>query len=111
MERRGLLLPLACQVSYYSQGTQYLIVKCISDTENSNTTVAVIEAGGDGSEHADNINIPGYSYLNGLPGTDADWAYKTTNQPNAANRVNNWPRGKVLGGSGVCPVTTSFSLI
>ncbi|CAE6440712.1 unnamed protein product [Rhizoctonia solani] len=69
-------------------------------TEYSNTTVAVIEAGGDGSAHADNINIPGYSYLHGLTGTDADWSYTITNQTSAGNRATKWPRGKVLGGSG-----------
>lgn len=64
-------------------------------------TIAVIEAGGDGSAHADNINIPGYSYLHGLTGSDADWSYTITNQTNAGNRATKWPRGKVLGGSGV----------
>ncbi|CAE6447012.1 unnamed protein product [Rhizoctonia solani] len=68
-------------------------------TEYSNITVAVIEAGGDGSAHADNINIPGYSYLHSSIGTDADWSYTTTNQTNAGNRATQWPRGKVLGGS------------
>ncbi|CAE6357849.1 unnamed protein product [Rhizoctonia solani] len=69
-------------------------------SEYSNTTVAVIEAGGDGSAHADNINIPGYSYIHGLTGTDADWSYTITPQPSAGNRATKWPRGKVLGGSG-----------
>ncbi|KAG8729247.1 hypothetical protein FRC11_009227, partial [Ceratobasidium sp. 423] len=69
-------------------------------TEYSNVTVAVIEAGGDGSAHVDNINIPGYSYLHGLTGTDADWSYTITNQTSAGNRATKWPRGKVLGGSG-----------
>ncbi|KAB5588745.1 GMC oxidoreductase [Ceratobasidium theobromae] len=69
-------------------------------SENSNMTIAVIEAGGDGSAHADNINIPGYSYLHGLTGSDADWSYTITNQTNAGNRATKWPRGKVLGGSG-----------
>ncbi|CAE6529749.1 unnamed protein product [Rhizoctonia solani] len=69
-------------------------------TEYSNATVAVIEAGGDGSAHVDNINIPGYSYLHGLTGSDADWSYTITNQTNAGNRATKWPRGKVLGGSG-----------
>ncbi|KAG8734908.1 hypothetical protein FRC10_011222 [Ceratobasidium sp. 414] len=69
-------------------------------SEYSNTTVAVLEAGGDGSAHADNITIPGYSYLHGLTGSDADWSYTITNQPSAGNRATKWPRGKVLGGSG-----------
>ncbi|KDN45819.1 hypothetical protein RSAG8_04652, partial [Rhizoctonia solani AG-8 WAC10335] len=50
-------------------------------SEYSNTTVAVIEAGGDGSAHQ-------------------HWAYTITPQPSAGNRATSWPRGKVLGGSG-----------
>lgn len=69
-------------------------------SEYSNMTVAVIEAGGDGSAHADSINIPGYAYLHGVTGTDADWSYTITNQTSAGNRATKWPRGKVLGGSG-----------
>ncbi|KAG8768224.1 hypothetical protein FRC12_005697 [Ceratobasidium sp. 428] len=69
-------------------------------SEYTNTTVAVIEAGGDGSAHEDSINIPGYSYLHGLTGSDADWSYTITNQSSAGNRATKWPRGKVLGGSG-----------
>ncbi|KAF8695187.1 GMC oxidoreductase family, partial [Rhizoctonia solani] len=77
-------------------------------SEYSNMTVAVIEAGGDGSSHADNINIPGYSYIHGLTGTDADWSYDITAQPSAGNRVTKWPRGKVLGGSGVGSINGMF---
>jgi hypothetical protein len=32
-------------------------------------------------------------------GTDVDWAYRTTPQANAAGRIIDWPRGKVIGGS------------
>jgi choline dehydrogenase len=32
-------------------------------------------------------------------GTDVDWGYRTTPQANAAGRVVDWPRGKVVGGS------------
>jgi choline dehydrogenase len=32
-------------------------------------------------------------------GTDADWAYRTVPQAQAAGRVIDWPRGKVIGGS------------
>ncbi|KAJ7245711.1 hypothetical protein C8J57DRAFT_758359 [Mycena rebaudengoi] len=68
-------------------------------SEWSNITVAVIEAGSDGTEFADQIAIPGMSYLNGLTGSTFDWAYKTTPQENASNNNLNWPRGKGLGGS------------
>lgn len=30
--------------------------------------------------------------------TDVDWQYKTVPQKNCANRVFNWPRGKMFGG-------------
>ena len=32
-------------------------------------------------------------------GTDVDWAYRTTPQTRADQRIINWPRGKILGGS------------
>ncbi|ELU38403.1 GMC oxidoreductase [Rhizoctonia solani AG-1 IA] len=66
-------------------------------SEYSNMTVAVIEAGGDGSSHADNINIPGYSYIHGLTGTDADWSYDITAQPSAGNRVTKCINGMFWG--------------
>ena len=34
-----------------------------------------------------------------IQGRDYDWAYKTIPQPFTANRVHEWPRGKVVGGS------------
>ncbi|PSJ58954.1 GMC family oxidoreductase [Pseudaminobacter soli (ex Li et al. 2025)] len=34
-----------------------------------------------------------------IQGRDYDWAYRTTPQPFTANRVHEWPRGKVVGGS------------
>src|SRR6185312_8067636 len=34
-----------------------------------------------------------------IQGRDHDWAYKTIPQPFTANRVHEWPRGKVVGGS------------
>ncbi|KAJ7615499.1 hypothetical protein FB45DRAFT_757898 [Roridomyces roridus] len=83
--------------------------------EWSNVTVAVIEAGSDGSEFQDQITIPGacslllgkyrflwcpgMSYLNGLTGTTYDWQYQTTPQTNASGGQLSWPRGKGLGGS------------
>ncbi|CED85556.1 gmc oxidoreductase [Phaffia rhodozyma] len=68
-------------------------------SEWSNVTVALIEAGGDGSNFKDRIDIPGYSYLNGLTGSDYDWKYKTVAQTDALGTVKSWPRGKGLGGS------------
>lgn len=37
--------------------------------------------------------------LNGVTGTDWDWAYTTTEQSGMDGRTIGWPRGKVLGGS------------
>ncbi|KAJ7265350.1 hypothetical protein B0H12DRAFT_1011454 [Mycena haematopus] len=67
--------------------------------EWTNITIAVIEAGTDGTEYQDQITVPGMSYLNGLTGTSYDWQYKTTAQPNAGGVPLSWPRGKGLGGS------------
>ncbi|KAJ7034159.1 hypothetical protein C8F04DRAFT_956689 [Mycena alexandri] len=67
--------------------------------EWTNITVAVIEAGSDGTQYKDQITIPGMSYLGGLTGTDYDWQYKTTPQANAGGGALSWPRGKGLGGS------------
>ncbi|KAJ7625769.1 hypothetical protein FB45DRAFT_750559 [Roridomyces roridus] len=67
--------------------------------EWSNVTVAVIEAGSDGSEFQDQITIPGMSYLNGLTGSTYDWQYQTTPQTSASGGQLSWPRGKGLGGS------------
>ncbi|KAL7413404.1 GMC oxidoreductase-domain-containing protein [Mrakia frigida] len=69
-------------------------------SEWSNTTVCVIEAGGDGSDVQDQIDIAGYSYLNSLTNTPYDWQYKTTAQVDTNGTVVKWPRGKGLGGSG-----------
>ncbi|KAF7335241.1 Choline dehydrogenase [Mycena sanguinolenta] len=67
--------------------------------EWTNITVAVIEAGTDGSEYQQQITVPGMSYLNGLTGTSYDWQYTTTAQANAGGGELKWPRGKGLGGS------------
>ncbi|KAJ6587790.1 hypothetical protein B0H10DRAFT_2093390 [Mycena sp. CBHHK59/15] len=67
--------------------------------EWTNITVAVIEAGSDGTEYQDQITIPGMSYIKGLTGTSYDWQYVTTAQTNAAGYNLGWPRGKGLGGS------------
>jgi pyridoxine 4-oxidase len=34
-----------------------------------------------------------------LAGRDYDWAFRTTPQPFTANRVHDWPRGRLVGGS------------
>ncbi|KAI8984795.1 GMC oxidoreductase [Trametes punicea] len=68
-------------------------------SEDSNTTVLVLEAGDTGDAVADSINVPVNAYYSGLPGTPYDWQYTTAKQPNAANRALSWPRGKLLGGS------------
>ncbi|WWD20874.1 hypothetical protein CI109_105351 [Kwoniella shandongensis] len=69
-------------------------------SEWSNVTVLCIEAGGDGTDVEDKIDIPGYSYLNSLTGSAYDWAYTTTPQSDSLNISYHWPRGKGLGGSG-----------
>jgi choline dehydrogenase len=60
-------------------------------------TVAVIEAGDDGSAVMDRVLIPGLTYTDGVstPGAPNDWGYWT----NTLNRWLHQPRGKILGGS------------
>jgi len=69
-------------------------------SEWSNTTVLVIEAGTDGTEVQEQIDVPGMSYLNSLTKSPADWQYTTVSQASAGGVTKSWPRGKVLGGSG-----------
>ncbi|WVQ86221.1 hypothetical protein IAT38_008389 [Cryptococcus sp. DSM 104549] len=69
-------------------------------SEWSNVTVLCIEAGGDGTDVEDQIDIPGYSYLHSLTGSAYDWAYNTLVQTDAGGVTKYWPRGKGLGGSG-----------
>ncbi|CAE6515263.1 unnamed protein product [Rhizoctonia solani] len=68
-------------------------------TEDSNTTVLVLEAGASGDAVKARIDIPGNAYYSSLLNTEYDWQYTTVPQPNAGNRALPWPRGKVLGGS------------
>ncbi|KAI0320798.1 alcohol oxidase [Amylostereum chailletii] len=68
-------------------------------SEDSNTTVLVIEAGDTGESVADTINYPGNAYYNSLFGSVHDYSYPTVAQTNAGGRILKWPRGKVLGGS------------
>ena len=64
-------------------------------SENPNTSVALLEAGG-----KDNyvwIHIPvGYLYCMGNPRTD--WGFKTEPDAGLNGRSLNYPRGRVLGG-------------
>ncbi|OAL34728.1 hypothetical protein AYO20_05923 [Fonsecaea nubica] len=68
-------------------------------SEDSNHTVLVLEAGGDGDEFRERIDTPAYAYYESLWPTELNWAFQTTPQPNANNSQCPWPRGKVLGGS------------
>ncbi len=68
-------------------------------TEDQNKTVLVIEAGDTGYAVQQQISIPGNAYYSTLLYTDYDWQYKTVPQKNLQNRVLDWPRGRVLGGS------------
>lgn len=65
-------------------------------SENPNTKVLLLEAGG-----KDNwiwFHIPvGYLFAIGNP--RSDWMFETTPQPGLNGRKLNYPRGKVLGGS------------
>ncbi|KAG9001406.1 hypothetical protein FRB90_011628, partial [Tulasnella sp. 427] len=68
-------------------------------TEDTNTSVLVIEAGETGDDVRSRIDIPIEAYFNGLMNTPYDWKYLTAPQPGLDYRNISWPRGKVLGGS------------
>ncbi|KAG7098258.1 hypothetical protein E1B28_000220 [Marasmius oreades] len=68
-------------------------------SEDSNTTVLVIEAGDTGEAVQDKISIPSSTYFNSLTKSEYDWSYETTSQTNLGGLAVTWPRGKVLGGS------------
>ncbi|WP_374651252.1 GMC family oxidoreductase [Dongia sp.] len=57
--------------------------------------VGLVEAGGP----ARNPLIAAPAKWPLLQGSEIDWAYRTVPQKGTANRVHDWPRGKVLGGS------------
>ncbi|BGP54267.1 hypothetical protein JCM8202v2_001844 [Rhodotorula sphaerocarpa] len=65
-------------------------------SENSSTTVAVIEAGQTGDEVEDKILPPAVAYFGGLANENSpyDWQYMTTNQTELDDRQIFWPRGK-----------------
>ena len=66
-------------------------------SENTNTTVLVLEAGEDRSE---DVNVLAPGLLTSLySNPDYDWDYHTVPQKHVRNRVLAHPRGKQLGGS------------
>lgn len=64
-------------------------------SEGPDTTVLLLEAGG--PDDKPDIRIP--IRWGALLGTDVDWLYQTEPQIHLNNRVIDWNRGKVLGGS------------
>ncbi|KAK1232535.1 hypothetical protein PQX77_004328 [Marasmius sp. AFHP31] len=68
-------------------------------TEDSSTTVLVIEAGDNGDGARQRIDTPSSTYLNSITGTQWDWQYTTLPEASTNNRTIWWPRGKVLGGT------------
>ena len=64
-------------------------------SEDADRSVGLVEAGGAASDPR--IAEPAQWPL--LQGSAIDWAFRTTPQPHTANRVHEWARGKVIGGS------------
>jgi pyridoxine 4-oxidase len=64
-------------------------------SEDADVAVGLVEAGGAALDPR--IAEPAQWPL--LQGSAIDWAYRTTPQPHTANRVHEWARGKVIGGS------------
>ncbi|CAH1782919.1 unnamed protein product [Owenia fusiformis] len=71
-------------------------------SEDKNVSVLVLEAGGEEDTHPE-IEIP--LGCGGLQNTHLDWQYRTVPQKHSCfgyhNNQSRWPRGKVLGGSGM----------
>lgn len=64
-------------------------------SEQAELRIGLIEAGGP----ATNPMIAAPAKWPLLQGSEVDWAYRTVPQRHCANRVHDWPRGKVIGGS------------
>jgi choline dehydrogenase len=64
-------------------------------SEDPGTRVVVLEAGP--PDTREEIHVP--PMWPALWGTEVDWAYETTPQAANAGQVQQWPRGKTLGGS------------
>ncbi|WP_287211159.1 GMC family oxidoreductase N-terminal domain-containing protein [Mesorhizobium sp.] len=64
-------------------------------SEDSSCQVGLIEAGAMPSDP----DIADPLKWTMLQGRAYDWAYRTVPQPFTANRVHEWPRGKIVGGS------------
>jgi len=64
-------------------------------SEDPNTSVLVLEAGG--NNNALEVKAPGAFTKNFR--TERDWDYTTTPQANVLNKEMQWPRGKLIGGS------------
>lgn len=64
-------------------------------SEQPELRIGLIEAGGAATDPL--IAAPGKWPL--LQGSGIDWAYRTVPQRHTANRVHDWPRGRVIGGS------------
>jgi pyridoxine 4-oxidase len=65
-------------------------------SEDPDRRVLLIEAG----EEPSDPDIADPLKWTQLPGRSYDWAYLTEPQPWTAHRIHEWPRGRVVGGSG-----------
>lgn len=92
--------------------------------EDTNHTVLVLEAGGNGDDYRERIgafrdrqllqasfallttktDTPAYAYFDSLWGTPLDWGFSTVPQSNMNNREIYWSRGKVLGGESLASI-------
>lgn len=64
-------------------------------SEQAELKIGLVEAGG----AATNPMIAAPAKWPLLQGSEIDWAYRTVPQRHCADRVHDWPRGKVIGGS------------
>ena len=66
-------------------------------SEDPARKVLVLEAGG--SDRSLWISMPG-GMIFALANPKLDWGYRTEPDPTRGNRSENWPRGRIVGGSG-----------
>ncbi len=64
-------------------------------SEDITCNVGLIEAGGTVTDP----DVAEPLKWTALPGREYDWGYKTVPQPFTGDRVHDWPRGRMLGGS------------
>jgi choline dehydrogenase len=64
---------------------------------DARSRVLLLEAGG--SDRSIYVQMPAATYIGAIGNPRFDWMYPTLPDPTRRNRIDIWPRGKVLGGT------------